>query len=82
MHLVRSELHRCRSLADRLIEKVQRQQDPDEVLEAFAVVGEPDTIAAGLLERYGDCVDRISFYAPGQGDISAYRSVMDEIKAG
>ncbi|MCH1436412.1 MAG: LLM class F420-dependent oxidoreductase [Acidimicrobiales bacterium] len=54
----------------------------DEVLDAFAVVGEPDTIAPGLLERYGDVVDRISFYAPGQSDIRAYRPVMDAIKAG
>ena len=54
----------------------------DEILNTFAVVGEPHEIAPGLLARYGDVVDRLSFYAPGQGDISAYRSVMDEIKAG
>ena len=54
----------------------------DEVLDAFAVVGEPHEIAPGLKARYGDVVDRISFYAPGQGDITAYRSVMDELKAG
>lgn len=53
----------------------------DEVLDAFAVVGEPHEIAPGLKARYGDVVDRISFYAPGQGDITAYRSVMDELKA-
>ena len=54
----------------------------DEILHTFAVVGEPHEIAPGLLSRYGDVVDRLSFYAPGQGDISTYRSVMDEIKAG
>ena len=53
----------------------------DDILNAFAVVGEPSEIAPGLTARYGDIVDRISFYAPGQGDISAYRSVMDELKA-
>ena len=54
----------------------------DEVLETFAVVGPPDTIARGLTDRYGDVVDRISFYAPGQSDISQWREVMEEIKAG
>ncbi len=32
----------------------------DEMLDAFAVVGEPDGIAEGVLARYGDVVDRIS----------------------
>ncbi len=32
----------------------------DEMLDAFAVVGEPDGIAEGVLRRYGDVVDRIS----------------------
>ncbi len=37
----------------------------DDVLEAFAVVGEPDAVASGFLDRYGDCVDRLSFYTQG-----------------
>ncbi len=37
----------------------------DDILGAFAVVGEPDTIASGIEQRYGDCVDRMSFYAVG-----------------
>ena len=32
----------------------------DEMLDAFAVVGEPDGIASAVLARYGDVVDRIS----------------------
>ena len=32
----------------------------DEMLDAFAVVGEPESIAEGVLGRYGDVVDRIS----------------------
>ena len=32
----------------------------DEMLDAFAVVGEPDGIASAVLGRYGDVVDRIS----------------------
>ena len=30
----------------------------DDILNAFAVVGEPDRIAAGIKSRYGDIVDR------------------------
>ncbi len=37
----------------------------DEVLETFAVVGEQDSVAAGFRDRYGDCVDRLSFYTHG-----------------
>ncbi|MEE1564151.1 MAG: LLM class flavin-dependent oxidoreductase, partial [Acidimicrobiales bacterium] len=37
----------------------------DEMLDAFAVVAEPDSVAAGILDRYGDCVDRMTFYALG-----------------
>jgi len=54
----------------------------DEVLNTFAVVGEPETIAPELTRRYGDVVDRISFYAPGQSDISSWRTVMEALKAG
>ena len=53
----------------------------DEILNTFAVVAEPDGVAAGLTARYGDIVDRLSFYAPGQSEISQWRSVMDSLKA-
>ena len=36
----------------------------DDILDAFAVVAEPEQIAAELNERYGDIVQRLSFYAP------------------
>ena len=35
----------------------------DEMLETFAVVDEPDKVPARILERYGDVLDRVSFYA-------------------
>jgi probable F420-dependent oxidoreductase len=35
----------------------------DEVLEAFAVVDEPTKVAGRIVERYGDVLDRVSFYA-------------------
>lgn len=35
---------------------------PDEVLDAFAIVGDPDELAARVVGRYGDVVDRVSLY--------------------
>ena len=36
----------------------------DDVLDAFAVVADPDDVAAAVLARFGGLVDRFSFYAP------------------
>ncbi len=36
----------------------------DDVLDAFAVVAEPDKVPAKVLERFGNVVNRFSFYAP------------------
>lgn len=40
----------------------------DEMLEAFAIVAEPDRLGPAIAERYGDIVDRFNFYAPYQHD--------------
>jgi len=48
----------------------------DEMLTTFAVVGEPDQIAPELLRRYGDIVDRLSFYAPHADDLARWSSVV------
>ena len=53
----------------------------DEILRTFAVVAEPDQLAAGLRERYGDIVDRISFYAPYQSDPDTWLPVLEALKA-
>jgi probable F420-dependent oxidoreductase len=53
----------------------------DEMLQTFAVVAEPDQLAAGLRERYGDVVDRISFYAPYQSDPDTWLPVLEALKA-
>lgn len=37
----------------------------DEILNTFAVVAEPDKVAAGLRDRFGDSVQRISFNTMG-----------------
>ncbi len=36
----------------------------DEIIEAFAVVAEPQKVATGLVARYGDIVDRVASMAP------------------
>jgi hypothetical protein len=36
----------------------------DDVLDAFAVTAEPADVATEVTKRYGDLVDRFSFYAP------------------
>ena len=48
----------------------------DDVLDAFAVVAEPEDIPKVLLARYGDLVDRISFYAPYRSDPERWKSVL------
>jgi hypothetical protein len=52
----------------------------DEILETFAVVGEPEQVPGLLLGRYGDIVDRLSFYAPYQTDPDRWAAVLDGFK--
>jgi len=53
---------------------------PDDVLDAFAVVATPDSVAAGLRGRYGDVLDRLSFYAPYAGDRDVWAQVVADLK--
>ncbi len=48
----------------------------DEILETFAVVAPPEEIPKRLLERYGDLVDRLSFYAPYRSDPDRWKSIL------
>lgn len=52
----------------------------DEMLNTFAVVGEPDQIAPELHKRYGDVIQRLSFYAPYDSDPQRWHNVLTEIK--
>ncbi len=54
----------------------------DEILGAFAVVAEPETVAGALLERWGGLVDRISFYAPYETDRDTWLPVVEALRAG
>jgi probable F420-dependent oxidoreductase len=51
---------------------------PDDMLDAFAVTGEIGEIPAKVVERYGDMVTRVSFYAPYRME----RSQIQELLAG
>jgi probable F420-dependent oxidoreductase len=53
----------------------------DEILETFAVVAEPEAVPQQLLARYGDLVDRISFYAPYKSDPERWSKVLDGFRA-
>lgn len=53
----------------------------DEVLNTFAVVGEPEQIGGELKRRYGDIVDRLSFYAPYKSDPGRWAKVLDDLRA-
>ena len=53
----------------------------DEVLNTFAVVAEPEQIAPELHRRYGDVIQRISFYTPYSSDPERWQKVIDDVKA-
>jgi hypothetical protein len=52
----------------------------DEMLNTFAVVGEPAEIAPELLRRYDGVIDRLSFYAPYASDPVRWSNVIAELK--
>jgi probable F420-dependent oxidoreductase len=54
----------------------------DDMLEAFAVVAPLDQVAAGLLARRGDVLDRVSFYAPYDSGSTDWDGVIADLKAG
>jgi probable F420-dependent oxidoreductase len=53
----------------------------DDVLNAFAVVGPPDTVAAELRHRFDGLVDRFSFYAPYKVDPDLWKGMLATLKA-
>jgi len=53
----------------------------DEILNTFAVVGTPEDIAPELSRRYGDVIQRISFYAPYASDPDRWSEVMAALRA-
>jgi len=53
----------------------------DEILNTFAVVGELEQVAPELRRRYGDVIQRISFYAPYASDPGRWSKVLEDLKA-
>jgi probable F420-dependent oxidoreductase len=53
----------------------------DEVLDAFAVVAEPDHVAQEMLKRFGSSVQRLSFYAPYKAPSGLFEQILSELKA-
>ena len=53
----------------------------DDVLQAFAVVGTPEELAPQLKARYGDIIQRISFYTPYDNDRERWGQVLADLKA-
>jgi len=51
----------------------------DEMLNTFAVVGEPEQIAPELKRRYDDVISRISFYAPYKSNPERWQRVLDDL---
>jgi probable F420-dependent oxidoreductase len=54
---------------------------PDDMLDAFAVTGEPGEIPSKILERYGDMVTRVSFYAPYRMERSQLQELLQGFRA-
>ncbi|MFM8268340.1 MAG: LLM class F420-dependent oxidoreductase [Ilumatobacteraceae bacterium] len=52
----------------------------DDILDAFAVVAEPEGVAPELRRRYGDVIDRISFYAPYRSDPERWARVLADLR--
>jgi probable F420-dependent oxidoreductase len=53
----------------------------DDMVETFAVVGEPEEIPKLVLARYGDVLDRVSFYAPYKSDPERWSKILAGFKA-
>lgn len=85
------ELHGWGELGDELNELSRsRREDKweamgtlvdDEVLNTFAVVAEPDRVAAEIRRRYAEVVDRVSFYTAYDIDGEVWAAIVEELRA-
>lgn len=53
----------------------------DDILGTFAVVAEPEAIAAEWKARWGGAVDRLMFYAPYKSDPERWHRVMEDLRS-
>jgi probable F420-dependent oxidoreductase len=54
----------------------------DDVLDTFAVVGEPDEVAGRVLQRYGDIFTRLHLYLKAPLDDRTMHTIVSDLKAG
>lgn len=52
----------------------------DEILDSFAVVAEPERLGAAIEARFGDIVDRFSFYAPYDHDPEIWLPAVEHLR--
>jgi probable F420-dependent oxidoreductase len=53
----------------------------DELLDAFAVVGDPASVAKGIVDRWGGTYDRISLYTPYAIDTPTVLEVIEGVRS-
>ena len=53
---------------------------PDDFIQQFAVIGEPESIARQLLDKYGSLADRLSLYTPYYAENDVWRDIIRDIK--
>ncbi len=53
----------------------------DDIVDAFAVRGAPEDIPKLILARYGDVIDRVTFYAPYKSDPDRWKAVLAGFKS-
>jgi hypothetical protein len=53
----------------------------DDVLNAFAIAGDPAQVATELLARFGDIVNRISVYTPYAPDTALVTALTAALRA-
>jgi probable F420-dependent oxidoreductase len=86
------ELHGWGDVADEL-HALSRRNEPhawqqmselvtDEILDTFAIVAEPAAVAGEVRARFGDLVDRFSFYAPYEPEPDLWEGILSELRAG
>lgn len=54
----------------------------DQVLDAFAVVAEPQQLAAAITTRFADLIDRFTFYVPYPHDPGLVDQAGAELRTG
>lgn len=53
----------------------------DDMLDTFAVVAQPEAVGDALMARYGDLVDRISFYTPYRSTPGLFKPAIEKIRS-